>query len=90
MIEATGVYSLTVTFAIPDASAIQDGWLYIGPLPTQERVADSCDALPQVEVRGNSLIGSDAGDAQIWTVQTLPGNSAATTDQGAPLRITVH
>jgi hypothetical protein len=35
------------------------------------------------------LVGRDASDAQIWAIETLPGSNVATTDQGAPLRVTV-
>lgn len=83
------VYSLRVTFAISDASTIEDQWLYIGPLPTTETVADACATPPMVEVRANSLIGRDAGESQVWGIKTIPAASQATTDQAAPLRLTV-
>jgi hypothetical protein len=89
LIPDNGVYQLRVTFAITDPASIEDSWLYIGPLPSAELVADVCDSPPQVEVRANSLHGRDAADAPLWDVKTLPATSSATTDQATPLRITV-
>lgn len=86
LIEDTAVFQVRVTFAITDAAAIENGWLYVGPLPTAELVG-GCE--PRVELRGNGVIGRDADGVQIWGIKTLPAQSQATTDQATPLRVEV-
>jgi hypothetical protein len=90
LLEDVNVYSLRVRFAITDADAIQDRWLYVGPLPTTDLVGDSCGgSLPRAEIRANGLFGGAAADAQDWVIKTLPAANEATTDQATPLLVTV-
>ncbi|NVB40000.1 hypothetical protein G6O69_19300 [Pseudenhygromyxa sp. WMMC2535] len=85
LLEGTDVYNLKVTFTITDPSSLSYRELNIGPLPTEDLAGCS----PIVELNVNGLIGRDANGTQIWGISTLPGSSRATTNQGAPLRVTL-
>jgi hypothetical protein len=92
LIEANDVYSLVVTFKINDNDPANLAYreLHVGPIPVEAFAGCGDGERPLVELRQSGLVGKDANGQQIWRISTLPAQSSAAPNQGAPLRVEVQ
>lgn len=89
LIEASDVYTLSVTLGIQDPSTIANRQIQVGPIPLAALAACEAGQQPRVELRQTSLIGRNAMGEQIWRIGSLPALNSGVADQAAVLRVEV-